>query len=61
LLLHGHGDFGGAFLHGCHNLFNPFHFNEQRKAAADGFRAECGVIFGDSFLVVEEDLDSTRP
>src|ERR1700683_297954 len=56
LLFQRHGDLGAAFRDGGQHLVDSFHFHEERKAGADEFGAERGIVFGNGFLVVEGNL-----
>ena len=56
LIFHRHGDLRAVLLHSHEEILDPLHFNEQSEAATDLLGAERGIIFGDDFVVVEENF-----
>jgi hypothetical protein len=58
LFLQRHSDYRFAFLNSGQDFFDAFDFDEESQAAADRLRAERGIVLGDGFLVVEENLDA---
>lgn len=56
LIFHRHGDLRAVLLHSHEEILDPLHFKEQSEAATDRLDAERGIIFGDGFVVVEENF-----
>jgi hypothetical protein len=58
LIFDRHNDFRSRFLNGGHDFLDALDFDELSQAASDWPGAEWGIVFRNSFLIVEEDFDT---